>query len=93
MAMFVLATGTAWLVAVISAISILGLTPKGSKLKACFDLGWWRFDKLRTLIGPAAEPHLKRYRLSLLAFFALIFGMISMIFLLEVLQLAHWPEL
>ena len=62
----------AWVTAVFSAISLVSLAPKGQKLSTYFALGWWRFETIRTRIGPAAEPHLKRYRLAFLGFFAAI---------------------
>lgn len=72
----ILAVG-AWGMAVISALSLVSLAPKGQKLSTYFALGWWRFETIRTRIGPAAEPHLKRYRLAFLVFFALILGVIG----------------
>lgn len=66
----------AWLTAAYSAISLVSLAPKGEKFSTYMALGWWRFDTVRARIGPAAEPHLKRYRLAFMAFFALILGVI-----------------
>lgn len=83
----------AWCIAAWSTLSILRVAPKGGKLQTYFDIGWWRFEKVRATVGSAAEPHLARYRLSCLLFFVLIFAMIAMILAIEVLQLATWPEL
>ncbi len=72
----ILAVG-AWGTAVFSALSLVSLAPKGEKLSTYFALGWWQFDKIRSRIGPAAEPHLKRYRNAFFVFFALILGIIA----------------
>jgi hypothetical protein len=62
----------AWIVAVMSALSIVQLAPAGQKMSIWFTLGWWRFDKIRTVTGPAADPHIKRYVRAFLVFFAAI---------------------
>ncbi|MFO1122386.1 MAG: hypothetical protein U1F47_08715 [Hyphomicrobiales bacterium] len=62
----------AWLVAVWSAVSVVRLAPRGQKLRAYFNLGWWQFAKVRAAIGPAAEPHIRRFRRAFYAFFAVI---------------------
>ena len=62
----------AWIVAVISALSIVQLAPAGQKMSIWFTLGWWRFDKIRAATGPAADPHIKRYVRAFLVFFAAI---------------------
>lgn len=62
----------AWLVAVWSAISVVRLAPPGQKVRAYFNLGWWRFAKVRASIGPAAEPHIIRFRRAFYVFFAVI---------------------
>ena len=67
----------AWVTAVFSAISLVSLAPKGQKLSTYFALGWWRFETIRTRIGPAAEPHLRRYRLVFIGFFAMILGIVG----------------
>ena len=59
----------AWIVAVISALSAIRLVPAGQRLSAWFTLGWWRFDKLRTLAGAGVEPHIRRYTWAFLTFF------------------------
>ncbi len=62
----------AWVVALTSALSIVGLVPAGQKLKSWFALGGWRFDQVRAIGGAAVEPHLKRFQLAFAAFFAVV---------------------
>jgi hypothetical protein len=62
----------AWVVAVWSAIALIGLAPKGHRLETYWNLGWWRHGKIASAIGPAAEPHLARYRQAFIAFFGLV---------------------
>ncbi len=85
-AILVLAAAAAWLVAVVSAAAIFGLAPKGRKVETYFDIGWWRFDKVRATIGPAAEPHIRRYRLAFLSFFIVLLSVILFTFLMA------WPS-
>jgi hypothetical protein len=66
----------AWIVAVVSALQIVRLVPAGKRLSAWFDLGWWRFDNIRAVAGPAADPLIKRYVLSFAAFFVAVLGTI-----------------
>jgi hypothetical protein len=82
MVVLALAALAAWLVAVVSALAIVGLAPSGQKLKAYFALGWWRFARVAEIAGPAALPHIARYRTAFLAFFACIILAIAMVFLL-----------
>ena len=72
----------AWVTAVFSAISLVSLAPKGQKLSTYFALGWWRFETIRTRIGPAAEPHLKHYRTAFILFFAVIISMAVIVMLM-----------
>ena len=62
----------AWIVAVMSALSIVQLAPAGQRMSIWFTLGWWRFDKIRAATGPAADPHIKRYVRAFMVFFAAI---------------------
>jgi hypothetical protein len=62
----------AWVVALTSALSIVGLVPAGQRLKSWFALGGWRFDEIRAVGGEAVEPHLRRYQLAFAAFFAVV---------------------
>ena len=59
----------AWVLAVISAINIVRLTPKGQRLRTYGQLGWWQFDKVRATAGPAVDPHIRTYQRAFLAFF------------------------
>jgi len=68
----VIAAVGAWVVVVMSALSIVGLMPAGQKLKSWFALGGWRFDEIRAVGGVAVEPHLKRFQLAFAAFFLVV---------------------
>jgi hypothetical protein len=74
----------AWVVAVMSALSIIGLAPKGQKIAAYYALGWWRFAKVEAIAGPAAAPHIGRYRKAFLVFFASILLAVVIVFLLAI---------
>jgi hypothetical protein len=65
----------AWFTAVISAIAIFQLAPRGEKLSSLFRLGWLRFSTLSTQLGPSALPHLARYRVALFGFMACVIAM------------------
>ena len=62
----------AWIVAVVSALSIVQLAPAGQRMSLWFTLGWWRFDRVRAATGSAADPHIKRYVLACVVFFIAI---------------------
>ena len=79
-----LAAVAAWLVAAVSALSIVGLAPRGQKFKAYLALGWWRFARVEAIAGPAAAPHIAHYRKAFLAFFACIILAVAIVFLLIV---------
>lgn len=71
----------AWIVAVVSAIRIVGLAPKGQRIRNYVRLGWWQFADIRQDLGPAADLHIRSYQRAFLVFFACIFaGMIFGIF-------------
>ena len=70
-AIVIVAVG-AWVMALFSALAIVGLVPAGQRLKSWFALGSWRFDEIRSAGGAAVEPHLKRYQLAFAAFFAVV---------------------
>lgn len=74
----------AWVVAVMSALSIIGLAPRGQKMAAYYALGWWRFTKVEAIAGPAAAPHIGRYRKAFLVFFACILLAVVIVFLLAI---------
>jgi hypothetical protein len=71
----VLVAVVAWLVAVISAIAVFQLAPRGEKLSSLFQLGWLRFSTLSTQLGPSALPHLARYRMALFGFMACVIAL------------------
>jgi hypothetical protein len=62
----------AWVIAVVSAIRIVSLAPKGRKLATYGRVGWWQFDAIRGELGTAVEPHITAYQRAFIAFFALI---------------------
>ena len=72
----------AWFTAVISAIAVVQLAPRGEKLSSLFRLGWLRFSTLTTQLGPAAVPHLARYRMAMCGFMACIIAMVTLSILL-----------
>jgi len=61
-----------WIIAVISAIQIVGLAPKGEKLRTYGQLGWWQFDKIRATVGAAADRHIRTYQRAFAAFFIIV---------------------
>ena len=61
-----------WVIAVISAIRIVGLAPKGQRIRNYVRLGWWRFGEIRTDLGEAAAPHITTYQRAVTAFLMLI---------------------
>lgn len=65
----------AWGTALYSLIQIVALAPAGQRFGTLFTLGWWKFDKIRATVGPAAEPHIKRYVMAFGAFFVVVIGM------------------
>lgn len=85
-AILILAALAAWVVAAWSAAALFGLAPKGRKLQTYFDVGRWRFDKVRAAVGPAAEPHIRRFRLAFLSFFIVLLSVILFTVLMA------WPS-
>jgi hypothetical protein len=70
----------AWIVALLSALSIVGLAPAGQRMSTWFALGWWRFDKVEAATGPAALPHIRRYAMAFAALFlAILLGFVVVI--------------
>lgn len=59
-------------VAVIQAIQIVSLAPKGEKLGSYFALGWWKFGRIEAKAGPAAVPHVRIYQRAVIAFLAFV---------------------
>ncbi|RYG95383.1 MAG: hypothetical protein EON57_16745 [Alphaproteobacteria bacterium] len=70
--LIVIAALGAWIVALLSALSIVGQAPAGQKWKSWSALGGWRFDEIRAIGGVAVEPHLKRFQLAFAAFFVVV---------------------
>ena len=58
----------AWIVAVMSAIRIVRLAPKGAGMRTYGRLGWWKFDAIRQDVGLAADPHITAYQRAFVAF-------------------------
>jgi hypothetical protein len=61
-----------WLVAVASALSLVGMAPSGGRFDTLMDLGWWRFGSIEARIGPSAKAHIQRYRMAFMAFFIIV---------------------
>lgn len=61
-----------WILAVISAIQIVSLAPRGTKIRNYYRLGWWKFADIRSDIGPAADVHIRTYQRAFIAFFVCI---------------------
>ena len=63
-----------WFIAVISAIRVVALAPKGKKVSVYGKLGWWQFDEIRKTIGPAADQPIRVYQRAFIAFIGLVFA-------------------
>jgi len=61
----------AWGAAAFSALAIVTLAPRGSKL-SYLQLGLCRFATLEAALGANAVPHLRRYRTALIGFLACV---------------------
>ncbi len=71
-----------WIVALVSAIQIVSLAPKGQKLRTYGQLGWWQFDKIRATVGSAADLPIRTYQRAFIAFLTLvILGAVAGVFL------------
>lgn len=62
----------AWVIAVIAAVRIVSMAPKGQKFRTYMWLGWWRFADIRGVIGPAAEQHIRTFQRAFVAFFVCV---------------------
>ncbi len=71
-----------WLVAVASAVSLVGQAPSGGRFATLMDLGWWRFAAIEGRIGAAARAPIARYRKAFLVFFACVLAAITATFAL-----------
>jgi hypothetical protein len=72
-----------WAIAVISAVQIVRLAPKGQRMRTYGRIGWWRFDENRREIGPAADPHIQAYQRAFVAFIVCVVGSIGVSTLLS----------
>lgn len=61
-----------WVVAIVAAIQIVGLAPKGQKIRTYGQLGWWQFDKIRATIGPAADLPIRTYQRAFIVFIVIV---------------------
>ena len=62
----------AWGIAVLSAIRIVSLAPKGQKLSIYGKVGWWQFAEIREALGTEVDPHIHAYQRAFIAFIGLI---------------------
>ncbi|RYE10263.1 MAG: hypothetical protein EOP22_05930 [Hyphomicrobiales bacterium] len=62
----------AWGIAVLSAIRIVSMAPKGQRLGIYGKVGWWQFGDIRTALGPNVEPHIRAYQRAFVAFIGLV---------------------
>ena len=73
----------AWFVALMSAIQIVRLAPKGAGMRTYGRLGWWKFSEIRSELGPRVEPHITAYQRAFVAFFICVLGAVAVSFLLS----------
>ncbi len=72
----------AWLVAAVSAVTLVGRAPSGGRFATLMDFGWWRFSAIEGRIGPASRAPVARYRKAFLVFFACVLAAIATTFAL-----------
>ena len=58
--------------AVIAAVQIVALAPKGQKLKTYGQLGWWQFDRVRQTTGPAGDLPIRTYQRAFIVFIVIV---------------------
>lgn len=58
----------AWVIVAIAVVQILILAPKGQKMTVYGKLGWWNMADIRTIVGPAADPHIRAMKRAGIAF-------------------------
>ena len=61
-----------WIIVAISVVRILMLAPKGKKVAVYGNLGWGKFDDIRAIVGPAADPHIRAMKRAGIAFVACV---------------------
>ncbi|MDB5505788.1 MAG: hypothetical protein JWR75_426 [Devosia sp.] len=59
-------------VAARQAFVLWRMAPIGHRYRNHLWLGWWRFDLIEEMIGPAARPELEIYKRAFVAFILLI---------------------
>jgi hypothetical protein len=62
----------AWGIAVLSAIRIVSLAPKGQRLSTYGKVGWWQFAEIRQSLGPDVDPYIRAYQRAFIAFIGLV---------------------
>jgi hypothetical protein len=70
-----------WIVALWSALNVIGLSPKGEKLTNYFRLGRLQFKAIEASAGPAVVPHTRRFGWALLAFLVVVIAGAAMTFI------------
>jgi hypothetical protein len=75
----VLMAFVAWAVALMTALSVVRLAPRGQKLASYWQLGWWRFTALEQRLGPPVLPLIKRYRRAFIVFFGVIVALLLIV--------------
>ena len=67
-----LVAAVAWVVALVQVLALVRLIPSASFFTVFQRIGRWDFAWVRQQAGPAAEPHIKRYKQAFVAFFIAI---------------------
>ncbi|HHY49205.1 MAG TPA: hypothetical protein GYA10_05605 [Alphaproteobacteria bacterium] len=62
----------AWVFALVSAIRVVSAARPGQGARAFMALGWWQFDKVRSLTTPASQVHVRNYVRAFIAFMAAV---------------------
>jgi hypothetical protein len=60
------------LVAVMQAMRIVQLAPKGERMASYFALGWWKFGQIQAKAGPVSASHVQIYQRAVIAFLAFV---------------------
>lgn len=78
MAILAVVAVASFAVAAYSFSRVILLMPKGRRLAGVFTTGWWQFDRITELCGPAAHPHVRRYIKATMLFLACVIGGIGL---------------
>ena len=62
----------AWIIVAISVVQLLILAPKGQKVAVYGKLGMWNMTDIRSIVGPAADPHIHAMKRAGIAFVACV---------------------